>query len=43
MNDMGYSPDKLIYGYFLPLNSKCDLDLGDIDVIFSRDTPSNDG
>ncbi|KAH3829817.1 hypothetical protein DPMN_103046 [Dreissena polymorpha] len=26
-----------------PLNSKCDLDLGDIDVIISRDTPSNDG
>jgi hypothetical protein len=25
------------------LNSKCDLDLGDIDVIISRDTPSNDG
>jgi len=24
------------------LNSKCDLDLGDIDVIISRDTPSND-
>ena len=38
-----YGPDKLIYGHFLPLNSKCDLDLGDIDVIISRDTPSNDG
>jgi hypothetical protein len=38
-----YGPDKLIYGHFLPLNSKCDLDLGDIDVILSRDTPSNDG
>jgi hypothetical protein len=25
------------------LNSKCDLDLGDIHVIISRDTPSNDG
>jgi hypothetical protein len=36
-------PDKLIYGHFLSLNSKCDLDLGDIDVILSRDTPSNDG
>jgi len=23
--------------------SKCDLDLGDIDVILSRNTPSNDG
>ena len=33
----------LIYGHFWPLNSKCDLDLGDIDVIISRDTPSNDG
>ena len=38
-----YGPDKLIYGHFLPLNSKCDLDLGDIDVIISRNTPSNDG
>ena len=36
-------PDKLIYGHVLPFNSKCDLDLGDIDVILSRDTPSNDG
>ncbi len=40
MNHIG--PDKLIYGHFLPLNSKCDLDLGDINVIRSRDTPSND-
>jgi len=24
-----YGPDKLIYGHFLPLNWKCDLDLGD--------------
>jgi len=39
----GYGPDKLIYGHFRPLNSKCDLDLWDIDVILSRDTPSNDG
>jgi len=38
-----YGPDKLIYGHFLPLTSKCDLDLGDIDVLLSRDTPSNDG
>ena len=38
-----YGQDKLIYGHFWPLNSKCDLDLGDIDVIISRDTPSNDG
>ena len=38
-----YGPDKLIYGHFLPFTSKCDLDLGDIDVILSRDTPSNDG
>ena len=38
-----YGPDKLIYGHFLPLNSKCDLDLRDIYVILSRDTPSNDG
>ena len=38
-----YGPDKLIYGHFLPLTSKCDLDLGDIDVILSRDTLSNDG
>ena len=38
-----YGSDKLIYGHFWPLNSKCDLDLGDIDVIISRDTPSNDG
>ena len=38
-----YGPDKLIYGHFWPLNSKCDLDLGDIDVILSHDTPSNDG
>jgi len=30
-----YGPDKLIYGHFWPLNSKCDLDLGDIDVILS--------
>ena len=36
-----YGPDKLIYGHFLPLTSKCDL--GDIDVILSCDTPSNDG
>ncbi|KAH3858550.1 hypothetical protein DPMN_101176 [Dreissena polymorpha] len=28
---------------FLPLNSKYGLDIGDIDVILSRDTPSNDG
>ena len=38
-----YGPDKLIYGHFWPLNSKCDLDLGDIDIILSRNTPSNDG
>ena len=38
-----YGPDKLIYGHFWPLNSKCDLNLGDIDVIISRDIPSNDG
>ena len=38
-----YGPDKLIYGHFWPLTSKCDLDLGDIDVILSRDTLSNDG
>ena len=38
-----YGPDKLIYGHFWPLNSKCDLDLGDIDVILSRNTPSNNG
>ena len=25
------------------MNSKCDHDLGDIDVILSHDTPSNDG
>jgi hypothetical protein len=31
------------HGLFLPLNSKCDLELGVIDVILSRDTPSNDG
>jgi len=37
-----YGPDKLIYGHFWPLTSKCDLDLEDIDVILSRDTPSND-
>ena len=36
-------PDKLIYGHFWPSNSNCDLDLGDIDVILSHDTPSNDG
>ena len=36
-------PDKLIYGHFYPLNSNCDHDLGDIDVILSRDTPSNVG
>jgi len=38
-----YGPDKLIYGHFWPLNSKCDLDIGDIDIFLSRDTPSNDG
>ena len=38
-----YGPDKLIYGHFWPLTSKCDLDLWDIEVILSRDTPSNDG
>ena len=38
-----YGPDKLIYGHFWPLTSKCDLDLGDIDVILSRNTLSNDG
>ena len=38
-----YGLDKLIYGHFWPLNSKCDLDLGDIDVILSRDALSNDG
>ena len=38
----GYGPDKLIYGHFRPLNSKCDLDLGDIDVILLSATPSND-
>ena len=38
-----YGPDKLIYGHFWPLNSKCDVDLGDIDVIISRHTPSNYG
>jgi len=37
-----YGPDKLIYGHFWPLSSKCDLDLGDIDVILLRGTPSND-
>ncbi len=38
-----YGPDKLIYGHFWPLNSKCDLDLADFDVILLHDTPSNDG
>jgi len=38
-----YGPEKLIYGHFWPSNSKCDLDLGDIDVILSHNTPSNDG
>ena len=38
-----YGPDKLIYGHFLPLNFKCYLDLEDIDVILSHNTPSNDG
>jgi len=38
-----YGPDKLIYGHFWPSNSNCDLDLGDINVILSRDTPSYDG
>jgi hypothetical protein len=38
-----YGPEKLIYGHFWHLNSKCDLDLGDIDVILSHNTPSNDG
>jgi hypothetical protein len=37
-----YGPDKLIYGHLGPLNSKCDLDLGEIDVILWRETPSND-
>jgi len=37
-----YGLDKLIYGHFWLLNSKCNLDLGDIDIIFSHDTPSND-
>jgi len=36
-----YGPDKIIYGHFLPLNSQCELDVADIDVILSRDTPSN--
>ena len=38
-----YGPDKLIYCHFLPLTSTCDLDLEDIDIILSHDTPSNDG
>ena len=32
-----------IWLFFLPLNSKCDLDLGDIDVILLHDTLSDDG
>ena len=36
-------PDKIIYGHFWPLNSQCELDVADIDVILLRDTPSNNG
>ena len=35
-----YGPDKLIYDHFRPLTTKCDMDLGDIDVIHSHDTLS---